>query len=88
MAILILMAAIMGVSFYFLPTFLAIILKKKNSGKIALLNLFFGWSGLGWWAALILSLWRWGPLKIDPFIKTFGSPLLFWLLVRNQRRLP
>ena len=42
---------------YFLPTINAMSgVKHKNSDAILLVNLFFGWSGLGWLIALIWSV--------------------------------
>jgi hypothetical protein len=44
-----------GFSFvmYFLPTILAIIRNKRDVAAILLLNLFLGWSVIGWVVALI-----------------------------------
>lgn len=39
---------------YFLPTILG--RKKRNADTIFLINLFTGWSGVGWTVALILAL--------------------------------
>jgi hypothetical protein len=40
-------------SAYFLPTIIAAIRKHNNTAAILLLNLFVGWTFLGWVAALI-----------------------------------
>jgi len=40
---------------YFLPTVNAVRSKKTNSGAILLLNLFLGWTFLGWVIALVWS---------------------------------
>jgi hypothetical protein len=42
--------------FYFVPWGIARARSHHKSGKIFLLNLLFGWSGIGWIALLIYSL--------------------------------
>jgi hypothetical protein len=41
---------------YFFPTFIAVLRKHASALAIFAFNLFFGWTGLGWVAALIWSL--------------------------------
>jgi len=41
---------------YFLPAIIAFSRKRKNSGAIFVLNLFLGWTFIGWVAALVWSL--------------------------------
>lgn len=41
---------------YFLPSLIATYKKKKNAGAIFALNLFLGWTFLGWVFALVWSL--------------------------------
>lgn len=41
---------------YFIPTFIAYSRKKTNASAIFALNLFLGWSLIGWVAALIWAL--------------------------------
>jgi Superinfection immunity protein/zinc-ribbon domain len=38
---------------YFLPTIIAIAKKKRNAGAIALLNIFLGWTIIGWIVAMV-----------------------------------
>ena len=40
---------------YFLPTIIAVNRKKKNQSAIFLLNLFLGWTIIGWVIALVWS---------------------------------
>ncbi len=40
---------------YFLPTILAFRFHRKNRKAICVLNIFLGWSGLGWIGALVWS---------------------------------
>lgn len=44
-----------GIAFYFVPTIYAIHKKRKNKEAIFLLNLFLGWTLLGWVVALVWS---------------------------------
>lgn len=44
-----------GVAIYFLPSFNASSRKHSNTSSIFLLNLFLGWTLLGWVAALVWS---------------------------------
>jgi len=45
-----------GLSLYFLPTIIAALKHKPNLTNIALLNIFLGWSIIGWVIALAISL--------------------------------
>lgn len=53
-AILIMVLLIVGG--YFLPTIIAVLRKHKNALGIGLLNLFLGWTMLGWVGALVWSV--------------------------------
>ncbi|MGH3430833.1 MAG: superinfection immunity protein, partial [Mycobacteriales bacterium] len=53
---LIIVAIAVGLAMYFLPTLVAMLRHKKNAGAIFALNLFLGWTFLGWLGALIWSL--------------------------------
>lgn len=39
--------------FYFFPVMIAVNRQHRNALAIGMLNLFLGWSGLGWIAALV-----------------------------------
>jgi hypothetical protein len=43
-----------GVVLYFVPSFLAI--KRKNAAAIFMLNLFLGWTFIGWVVALVWAV--------------------------------
>lgn len=43
---------------YFIPTFNALCARHPQSMAIALLNIFAGWSGVGWIGALVWSAVR------------------------------
>ena len=49
-------ACFSGLAIYFIPTMIAIGRHKRNTLAIFALNLFLGWSFIGWVAALIWSL--------------------------------
>lgn len=47
------MALIIIILFYFLPTIIAVLAKKDNALSISILNLFFGWTLIGWVISLV-----------------------------------
>ncbi len=47
---------IAGVVFYFIPSIIALLRMKKNLIAIIALNLFLGWSIIGWVVSLVWSL--------------------------------
>ncbi|WP_042722292.1 superinfection immunity protein [Flavobacterium sp. B17] len=52
----ILIVLLISIPFYFLPTLVAYRRKKSNVDAIFTLNLFLGWSVIGWAIALFLAL--------------------------------
>jgi len=48
--------ALIMLCFYFFPTIIAIIRKKSNVGAILILNLFLGWTFIGWIVALVWAV--------------------------------
>lgn len=50
-----LIVIVLLIAFYFLPFIIAVNRKHKNRVPIFLVNLIFGWSFLGWIAALVWS---------------------------------
>jgi hypothetical protein len=50
------MAGLVGVGLYFLPSLIAVARHTHNSTGIFLLNLFLGWTRIGWIIALIIAL--------------------------------
>jgi uncharacterized membrane protein len=62
-------------AFYMLPTFEAWKKKHKNLSSIAILNIFLGWSVLGWVAAVI---WAYKKSEayatVNPSVKTDVTP--------------
>lgn len=45
-----------GLLLYFLPTIFAVVRRHRQAAPIILLNVFLGWTFLGWIAALIWSV--------------------------------
>ncbi|MCL2679018.1 MAG: superinfection immunity protein [Dehalococcoidia bacterium] len=45
-----------SLALYFLPSIIAISRRHRNAAAIVLVNLFLGWSGVGWIITLIWSL--------------------------------
>ena len=52
----VILLGIVGVLFYLLPTVIAVSRSKPNTGAIFAVNLFLGWSLIGWVIALAWSL--------------------------------
>jgi hypothetical protein len=46
---------IFGIGLYFLPAIIAAVRHTHNAAGILLLNLFFGWTFVGWFVALIMA---------------------------------
>ena len=49
-------ALLMVLFFYFIPAIVGYSRKKHNKGAILVLNLFLGWTGIGWVVALIWAV--------------------------------
>jgi hypothetical protein len=50
------MAGLIGIGLYFLPALIAAARQTHNADGIFFLNLFLGWTGIGWIVALIIAL--------------------------------
>lgn len=53
-----------GFVLYFLPTIIAAIKSKRDTVAILLLNLFLGWSVIGWFVALIWAAKNDAPVVV------------------------
>ena len=53
-----LLVIVLIVAFYFMPTLIAFLRQHKNKLAIFVLNLFLGWSVLGWVVSLVWSVLR------------------------------
>jgi hypothetical protein len=47
--------AILVLALYFVPIIVAVIRKVTNQGSVAVINLFLGWTLIGWVVALALA---------------------------------
>jgi Superinfection immunity protein len=56
-AIATIIVIIITLGLYFVPTMIAAD-RKNHTGAIFALNLFLGWTLIGWVAALVLALWN------------------------------
>ncbi|MFA5063777.1 MAG: superinfection immunity protein [Candidatus Omnitrophota bacterium] len=56
--ILELLLVVLIFAIYFLPTLIAFLRQHKNSLAIFLLNLFLGWTVLGWVVSLVWSVMK------------------------------
>jgi hypothetical protein len=53
-----------GFVMYFLPTILAFARNKRDTGAILLLNLFLGWTMIGWVVALVWAVKTDAPVAV------------------------
>ena len=53
-----------GFVMYFLPTIIALIKSKRDAVAILLLNLFLGWSVIGWIIALVWAVKNDAPAMV------------------------
>jgi len=54
--LLIIVLIAIGIAVYFLPSFIAALRRHKAAGGVIALNVFFGWTALGWIAAFIWAV--------------------------------
>jgi hypothetical protein len=47
---------LLGIGLYFLPAIIAAVRHTHNATGILVLNLFLGWTGVGWFVALLLAI--------------------------------
>jgi hypothetical protein len=58
--LLILAGGLVSFVIYFLPTIISLLSKKTNTAAIVVLNIFLGWTLIGWVVALV-----WSTMKDD-----------------------
>jgi hypothetical protein len=47
---------IFALAFYFAPAIIAAVRHTHNATAILLINIFFGWTGIGWFVALLMAI--------------------------------
>ncbi len=47
---------IFALALYFVPAIVAALRHTHNATAILLINIFFGWTGIGWFVALIMAI--------------------------------
>lgn len=63
---------------YFLPTIIAHNRGHEIAG-VLLLNLFFGWTGIGWIALLLWALFSWSTYDIyGPPVAYYRAPVVYY----------
>jgi Superinfection immunity protein len=45
-----------GIGLYFLPSIIAAVRHTHNTTGVVLINIFFGWTVIGWVAALLMAI--------------------------------
>ncbi len=55
-ALLLVFLILAGIAIYFIPTIIAFVRGRINKGAILCMNLFLGWSFIGWVVALIWAV--------------------------------
>jgi ribosomal protein S27E len=63
--LVLLVVALISLAVYFLPTIIAVVGTHHNAGAILVLNLFLGWTFLGWVVALV-----WACTQSDPRLRS------------------
>ncbi len=58
------LAALLFVAVYFVPTIVAALGKHPLVAPVAVLNVFLGWTFVGWAVALALAVWPTKPLEV------------------------
>ena len=48
---------IFAIGFYFMPAIVAAVRHTHNASGILLLNIFLGWTLIGWVVALLMAIW-------------------------------
>jgi len=67
------MAGLIGVGIYFLPSLVAVARHTHNTTGIFLLNLFLGWTGIGWIIAFVMALVS-SPYYYHPYSWHYPPP--------------
>lgn len=65
---------ILAVGFYFIPTIVAAVRHVPNLGSVIVINLFLGWSVIGWVVALAMAARSKPPEQGTVIVHTGGTP--------------
>lgn len=66
---------IFGVGLYFLPAIIAAVRHTHNSTGILLLNLFLGWTMVGWFVALLMAIFS--MPYYGPYCEPYRAPYYY-----------
>ncbi|WP_239331076.1 superinfection immunity protein [Frankia sp. CiP3] len=63
--VVILLAVVFGIAFYFIPTIIAVV-RKRQVASVFVINLFLGWTLVGWVVAIALAVSSGGtPVQVN-----------------------
>jgi len=66
---------IFGVGLYFLPAIIAAVRHTHNATGILLLNLFLGWTMVGWFVALLMAIFS--RSYYGPYCEPYRAPYYY-----------
>ena len=73
--VLIMLLGFIGIIISFIPTFIAFARKMPYKWIVLIINLTFGWTGIGWIILLIYTLFPNNKTIIDPLIDPTGTSI-------------
>lgn len=50
---------------YFLPTIVALMRKPNNKTAVVVINIFLGWTLIGWVVAMCMAVWNKNPIQVQ-----------------------
>jgi len=65
---------VVGAALYFLPSILALMRKVPNVGSVIVINVFLGWTFIGWIVALAMAM-RSRPVATNVYVNNAGMPM-------------
>ena len=77
----------LGAAAYFLPTVIALVRKVPNVGSVIVINLFLGWTFIGWIVALAMAFRSQAPTT-TVFFNQVGSPVHSGMAVASHPPAP
>ena len=75
-------------TFYFLPFLIALMRVRPNTGAILILNLFLGWTLVGWVVALVWAVSTNDPPKPTQVVVNAPAAAVPTMMGRNERKCP
>src|SRR5258708_32907593 len=72
--LLVLLLLLAGAALYFIPSVVALVRGTEDTGMVIVLNVFLGWTFLGWVVSLALAFASSRPRPSYPYLPTAASP--------------